>query len=221
VAEALAQLRVSDQEGELVYASDAATSSKEHDKQLVSIPRRVLYLQGFLLGAVALVFFVFGLIVGSRSSSQTSTTGVGPCTLTGRVLYENSSDATIPDAGSVVVALPVATRPDEKAEVSGLRPVDPAADESHPGLAVIRSVGGDYARADRRGRYRLRIAAPGRYYLLFISRNRRRAEDEQPKAQDLSQIGRYFLPATQILGNHRYRWTEMVIQEDRQLNVTF
>ena len=60
-------------EHELVYAERApdAESIAADQGQWVKIPRYVLYTQGFLLGVVALAFFIFGLIVGSRSSSET------------------------------------------------------------------------------------------------------------------------------------------------------
>ena len=32
--------------------------------------------------------------------------------------------------------------------------------KTHPSIAVIRSLGGDYARVDRRGKYRLRVTTP-------------------------------------------------------------
>ena len=221
IAAALDQLKVADQESELVYASEEEDGASPPDNRMVSVPRRVLYFQGFLLGAVALVFFIFGLAVGSRSSRVIPAAEHRPCTVSGTVLFENAAEQGLPDDGSVAVVLPVSTRPDQKAVADGLAPTDPPAEETHPGFTVIRGLGGDYARIDQRGRYRLRVPAPGRYYLLIVSKNVPRPESNQPKARDLAEIGRYLLPPTRILGSQQYHWKEILLREDQQFDIEF
>jgi phage FluMu protein Com len=188
---------------ELVYADEVEHNDHPPTgpQQVVSIPRYVLYTQGFLLGAVALVFFVFGLIVGSRSSGDGASTKLQSAIVSGTVLVQNGAKGSTPDEGSVVVLLPATKRPDEKAASTGLGPDDPQPDEDHQALAMLRSLGGDYTRADRKGRYQVRVPTTGRYYLLVISRSHRRSENEQPKPSELAQLGRYFLPATELLAN--------------------
>ncbi len=56
--------------GELVAGTPAAPTPGPGLRQQITLPRYVLYTQGILLGAVALVFFVFGMVVGSRSAPR-------------------------------------------------------------------------------------------------------------------------------------------------------
>jgi hypothetical protein len=196
-------------------------TASRSDPQTVSVPRRVVYLQGFLLGIVALVFFVFGMIAGVGSRSESGSPPFQPCAISGMVLYEDNARQAIPDESSTVIILPLASRPDQKAAIEGLRPSDPEPAETHPSVAVIRSLGGDYARADRRGKYRLRVTAPGRYYLLIVSRHAKREDGQQPQAHDLAQIGRYFVPATSLLDSQQYTWKELRIRDDIEFNCTF
>ena len=87
-------------------------------------------------------------------------------------------------------------------------------------MAVIRSLGGDYARVDRHGKYRLRVTTPGRYYLLIVSQHAKRESGQQPQASDLAQIGRYFVPATSLLESQQYTWKEMRIRDNTGLDWT-
>ncbi len=191
------------------------------DDQTVRVPRRVVYLQGFLLGLVALVFYVFGMVVGSSSRSESGGAPAQPCTISGTIQYEDSARQAVPDASSVVLVVPLAARPDQKAAAAGLRVSDPAPGGAHPGVAMIRSLGGDYGRVDRRGRYRLRVTAPGRYYLLVISQHAVRTAGLQPDAGDLAQIGRYVVPATSLLDDQQYTWQELRIRADTTFDCTF
>ncbi len=208
----------------LVYATNVALDETPNRSvaQNVSIPRYAIYTQGFLLGAVALAFFVFGLIVGSRSSPLPGADQPGiACSVSGTILCEGSGSSSIPDQGAVVILFPVTKRPDEKGSAEGLGPESPDPADDHPTLAMLRSLGGDYARVDRRGRYRVRAAGSGRYYLLIVSKHVKRASGEQPKATDLAQLGRYFVPASQLLGQQRYQWTEIQLRTDRVMDVSF
>ena len=68
-----------------------------------------------MLGIVALVFFVFGMIVGSGSALRDHSSPVQPCTVSGTVLYEDTARQSLPDEASIVIIVPLATRPDQKA----------------------------------------------------------------------------------------------------------
>lgn len=203
-----------------VNVSEPDTASPS-DWQMVSVPRRVVYMQGFLLGIVALVFFVFGMIVGSGSRSESGLPRSQPCTISGTVRYEDGARQARPDESSIVIIVPLASRPDQKAAAEGLRLQDSTPGETHPSMAVIRSLGGDYARVDRHGKYRLRVTTPGRYYLLIVSHHARRESGQQPQANDLAQIGRYFVPATSLLEDQQYTWKEMRIRDDTSFDYTF
>jgi phage FluMu protein Com len=213
-----------EQRAELVYADRDEPRDPHGDGpgQVVTIPRYVLYTQGFLLGLVALVFFVFGLIVGSRSRSEPmDATASRSAVVSGSVSYQGPQGRAMPDAGSVVLLLPAAKRPDQKGVAAGLRIEDREPEEGHPALGMLRSLGGDYARADRSGRFRVRAAAPGRYFLLVVSKHERRSTSDSPAPSELAQLGRYFVPATDLLGEQRYRWQELLVRRDEQVDVSF
>lgn len=222
-----AQFVVYDDGTEIVYASDdeeLPEQSDEIDRDSLAVPRRVLYLQGVLLGMVAIVCFTLGVIVGGATNSGPTSQGpriARPCQVSGSVAFKDRRKETTPDDGSVVILLPQDARPDEKTQVLGLRPDDPTPDGSHSALAAIRSLGGDYARADTDGRFKLRVADTGPYFVLFISRNNKRKSGETLKTADLAQLGRYFSDAADLIGENRYRWTVERIQNDRMLNVEF
>jgi len=208
--------------GPLVYERPEPAQERDSPaEQHVWLPRRVVYIQGFLLGAVALLFFVFGLIVGSRSTRDNQSGAPGqPCVVSGTVVAEGPAGESMPDAGSVVILLPATARPDQKASAKGLLPQDKDPEDDHPSLSVIRQLGGDFAKADRRGQFRLRAPSAARYYLLVVSRARQRSDDEPPASRDLAQIGRYFSSASDLLGRQKYQWTELLIHKDRDVDVT-
>jgi hypothetical protein len=190
------------------------------DQDLVAVPRRIVFVQGFLLGGIAIVFFIFGVVVGSHSTVENAPGVPRTCQISGRITYTDTAASSLPDAGSVVIAFPVGRRPEPKIAVDGLRPADPSPAANHPGVVAVRDVGGAFARADRKGQFRLRVPNVGRYFILVISKNAQRPESEQPKTRDLAQIGRYVLPASEMLGRQRYSWQQLNLRDDRTLDIT-
>lgn len=207
---------------ELVLVASGEQFLEPADQAVVTVPRRVIYLQGVLLGLVALVFFVFGLMVGARSTSNPAQPAGTMCVVSGSVSYTDATGRVWPDAGSVVVLVPATLRPDEKASAEGLAPGEPFADHmAHPGLLIIRALGGDYARVDAQGRYRMRSVPAGRFFLLIVSAHARRSNQTELRAEDLAEMGRYFTPATHLVGPFRYRWQETELADDRRVDMRF
>lgn len=211
-------------QNELVYAREepAVASPSPLGATRVAVPRSVLYAQGILLGCVALVFFIFGLVVGSGSqAAPAAAKPAGPVTVSGRVFCERQGQRAEGDAGSVILLLPAERRPDEKLMAAGLRPDDPPPPEDDPARTVLETLGGDYARADQRGRFRVEGSTAGRYFLVVISKHRRRPADAHPAATELARLGRYIIPPTELLGRQRYSWHELVLDEDKELDISF
>jgi len=221
-----AQFLVYDDESELIYATEEEdippyAEDVPVDPTRVAVPRRVLYMQGALLGVVAIACFALGVLVGlGTSGGRTGTDGPQPCFLRGTIALGNGGDETTPDEGAVAIVVPQGVRPEQKADIEGLRPQDVPPDENHPGLRAIRSIGGDYARADENGNFELRVPDTGEYYLLIISANRFTSDDDQPK-NVLAQIGRFFTLAPDLFGGNEYRWQQEPVRRDRELNVVF
>ncbi len=189
----------------------------------VAVPRQVLYLQGALLAIVALFSLSVGMLIGARrGGDEAGATVHGPqaCLLTGRIALQTQDDSLLPDQGAVAIVLPQQAHPETQWEIVGLRPQDPPLPDDHATVRAIRALGGDVARADADGRYRLQVANRGHYYVLVISATRRSNASELPRPI-LAQMGRYFRLAPDLFGGYDYRWQQETVRADRQLNFAF
>jgi hypothetical protein len=190
--------------------------------ELVALPRFVLYLQGGLIALVAFWSFVLGILFGGTLFSRSTAPAVPQaCLIEGSVTFA-SGPRQLPDTGAVVVVLPQSKqRADERAPTLGLRPGDPPPEAAHRGLAILRQLGGGYARADANGRFSIQVPSRGRYLVLVISHEKRaRSADEVPTA-DVLRIGRFFGDAASLIGDRRYQLTEESLVGDRHLAVQF
>jgi hypothetical protein len=207
---------------ELVYDSTepSAAATRPVSADLVAIPRYVIYLQGGLLGVVALIAFAIGLLTGGALLTQPAAPAAPqPCVVTGSVMYAAGTRQR-PDDGAVIVILPqAAEKPDEKAPVQGLRPGDPSPGENNRGIAILRAAGGDYARADANGRFQLKLPDRGRYLVVAISNQQSRTRDDI--AADILKIGAYFDNAADLLGNHQFQIKPEQFRGDRELSLVF
>ncbi len=224
----LAQFLVYDSESELIYATEDEENPSQAgfraslDPHKVAVPRAILYMQGALLGLVALMSLLIGILLGRGCSPAAQIADEGPqaCQITGVVAIQDARGETTPDGGAAVVVVPRDLRPEQQASMLGLRPQDPLPDEDHAGLQALYGLGGDYARADAEGRFQLRVPNRGHYFLLVISAHAGQNDREQPKAT-LAQIGRFFELSPNMFEGHAIRWQEESIQRDRQLNIVF
>ena len=180
-----AEFVVYDDEVEWHYESDddeyAPQLSTATDLDRVAVPRRVLYVQGILLAVVAIISFLLGMMVNGGGTKESVDVAPVPCVLSGEVVYETGGGRSLPDDGSVVIALPTGQRPAPtgKAPVEGLRPGDPIPRGDSDNLRIIRAIGGAYARTDAAGRYQLTVPDTGRYFVLIVSKNKYRTGGEE------------------------------------------
>ena len=208
---------------ELVFdtSDESAASAAPAAPDLIAVPRLVLYLQGGLLAVVALVSLAIGLIAGGALSGGAAPAGPRACTLEGTINYA-AGNRNLPDPGAVVAVIPEGgPRPDEKALVTGLRPGDTSPAENHQGIAVLRQLGGGYARTDNRGRFQVQLPARGKYLVLVISQARQLRSLDEIETADLLKLAPFFDNAAELLGRQRYQLTMEVVRSDRQLNVVF
>lgn len=216
--------RSHDEHDQYVYIDDDAETELKIDRERVSVARWVIYAQGILLGVVALGSFSLGFLSrggGDGGPSRPEQRMPHPVTVSGRVTYAVSSGEKFPDDGAVVIVVPQGERPgvDEKVRFEGLRPKDSLPDETHEGLSVIRLLGGGYARTDIKGEFRMRLPDGGKFYVLVISRHGERKAATDFVKSDLAQMGHYFLSATDLIGDRRYRWRAEEIYRDRRLTL--
>ena len=214
-------------EMELVYdttdpAPREAPKRPAVDYDRVSVPRVMLYAQGALLGVLALVCFSIGLLTGGAffSTPSGAPSAAQPCVISGAVTY-SAGNRTLVDAGAVVIAVPQVDELDERAPVSGLRPLDPEPRPMHRGVEIIRSIGGAYGRADDKGRFELRLPNRGSYFVLVISRRAQHPTVAGVKTADLLKMGRYFDVPADLIGKQKYQWTAEIIRGDRKFNAEF
>lgn len=225
--DALAEFVVYDDEDvELIYETeDVAQTAQAQptDENYVAVPRWIVYVQGILLGVVALVSFALGILVGG-STATTSGTGeeaAGPVMLSGRITFRNSGNEQFPDEGGVVIALPATARPEQKIEIEGLRPGDEPPGDDHAGVLAIREIGGNVARVNLDGDFRLQLSEPGHYFVLMLSGHTRSVDGTTPDRDHLAQMGRYFTSPLDLIGANKHFWRNERVQRDRRIDDDF
>jgi len=209
---------------ELVYADEDKFESSRGaaDAGYVMMRRSIVYVQGFLLGFVAIVFFILGVVVGGRSARHEGRlANPRACIVQGAISFADSDGDRLPDEESVICIVPATRRPDQKLAAESLGPDAPRPRPDELALRTIKQLGGTYARADARGEFRLHVPTTGRYYVLIVSQHALRPPTEHPSPRDLAEMGRYFVPATTMVQQYRYQWQLVAITQDRKLDVAF
>ena len=105
--------------------------------------------------------------------------------------------------------------------IQSLRPEVTAPNDNDLALLRIRELGGDYTRANESGEYEIQVPDRGEYFVLFLSRNAQRADNEQAELSDVAQMGGYFLVPSQLLGSNCYEWRREVVRRDREITALF
>jgi hypothetical protein len=210
-------------ETELVYDDDPSLRQPggvPSARDRVAVPRYVLYTQGLLLGAVALICFILGVLTGGTFFSAPATAENGPCTITGTVRYA-AGNQRLPDDGAVIIVLPETKDAGQRVPVSGMRPDEPLPESPLAGVQQIRDMGGAYTRAGPQGDFSLNLAGGGKYYVLVLSNHARRTGNEEVKVMDVRTLGRFFVRAIDLLADSKYRLTSEAIRGDRTVTAQF
>ncbi len=222
-----AEFEVYDDEVEWTYATEdlgpETRPQLDTGSDRIAIPRRVLYLQGMLLGSVALISFWLGLLAAGKGPAVEATATPQPSVLSGEVVFTSGGGRSRPDVGAAVLVLPLSQlpAPTDKAPIDGLRPGDPLPREDSHNLRIIQSIGGAYTRVDAEGRYQIQLPDSGRYFVLVVSKNSDRSQGMELDKADIAQLGRYVQPPTDLLANSKYQWREVAIRNQHSLNVSF
>lgn len=188
----------------------------------LAVPRHVLYLQGGLLLALAVVAFALGLLVGGQGGlrNDRGAAGLQPVTVSGKVTYLSDAGMTNKDHGCVVILLPRLSALSAKIPVEGLHPVDGEPPLTPPpGIAKIKGISGGHDWTDGKGEFQVKLPAGGRFFLLVISSNKDRSHNID--IRELAEMGEYFDSPKELLGDREYRWSKEVIRDDRVIPVKF
>jgi hypothetical protein len=189
--------------------SPAAMSVDADSLDLLVVSRAAIYAQAAIFLVVACVAFLAGYWVGqsrapvAAGKSASAPAKAEPVRLAGNINYNVSIGPPAPDAGAVIIALPVQP-PLHKLKAKGLRPDDPLDPVHEDALSQIETSGGGYARANDQGAYDLVVPAAGNYHVLVISRHTMRPPDKHLPDAELTLLAPYFEVVTDVLGSHQY-----------------
>lgn len=207
---------------ELIY--DTATVDRPRQPpptvaNVIVVPRYVLYVQGGLLAAVALVAFAIGIAMGYSLAPQPPA-NEQTYRVAGSVTHL-SGPRRLPDADAVVLMLPQKPHPPtRKIPIAGFAPSDPAPDPDSKSLSLLRSLGGVYARTDSSGRFQLEAPRRGRYLIVILAQRPPSGAAREPTAADASLLAPFFSRPAALLGGHRYKILQEVIDTNQELTMT-
>ncbi|MCH8921981.1 MAG: hypothetical protein IIA67_02395 [Planctomycetes bacterium] len=207
---------------------DEKQQSAEVDRDRVSISRSVIYGQGILIAAVALVAFIMGFFIGHLADTdpdkEAAVVDRGPTTIYGHLAHRDAAGKAIGDDGAVVIVLPhdIKDRFDGHLATAGLSP-----DEQEPNTdatanrRAIANLGGVYCRTDDNGNFHFKLS-PGKYYVLQISHNADRGPSDSGVASDKDSMGDLLADVDILIGTHKYRWRSGVdIAHETRLDYSF
>ncbi len=208
---------------EFIYDERPLYERRPVDNDRVAVHRSVVYIQGGLLGAAALMCFVFGVIVGRNSYEPPTTEAItGPFSISGTIEFKrHKDDIRNPDVEAVVMVFPKEARPDEKLQLTQEELRRVALEDNAEKLMPVRQLGGDYDSVDAEGAFKLSVPGPGRYWVLVVSGNAARASGQRIITADAARIGAYFDPGYNVIGDRKYRLSEQTIKKDGTLEVVF
>lgn len=193
----------------------ASVAATMHADSAVSLPRWIVYFQAGMLGIVATTFFLLGLMISSKSGGpEGRATKLYDCQLTGQV-YVMSEGRKIPDEGAVVIVAPVDSRMMDRPDPATLRPDEFEAGEN-PSIAQIEAAGGRVVRINREGEFDLTLRGPREYFVLVISRSGERLESERIPKSTAADIGGYFFPVEDLLGDKKYQLSRLILNRRSQ-----
>ncbi len=174
--------------------------------ETIPIARWIVYTQAALLGIVATSFFVFGLAVGNNTGQPpVGSLNDSETVVRGSVAFRKNGNAEV-DTGAVVLLLPVGNYPDPRPEPDSLVP-EQFVPLDNPAIEAIRDLGGAVVRVDRIGGFQTRLRS-GSYWLLVLSRHQRVDKPEIEK-QIRADLGDYFFPVENLIGNRAYHWQKI------------
>jgi hypothetical protein len=187
-------------------------------KQLISVPRWVVYFQAALLGIVATTFFVFGMMVGSLTSgSSDEINRAFDCRVLGSVVYRVDGDLRA-DEGAVIFLLPLSKKPDERAPG---KLVNPETFKALDNAAIdrIHDLGGTVVRADQNGQFDVVVDARDgnglEYCLLIVSKNVRGVDTEPMTKEQVASIGTFFIPVEDVVEDRSFYWLKLTADSER------
>jgi len=203
----------------IVSAGMRAPVEVEVDRDQISIPRRLIYVQAGVFAGALLFVFVIGYLVGRGVGPAGADAGAGaePVVVHVRVDYEQGAGKKVPDAGAAVIVLPAGKPPKKKMAIPGLNPAQPSLTATET-IKALEGLGGAYARGDNQGIAEL-LLKPGKYHVLVLSNNALRPGGAQPKPKDIATLASYFESAADLFGDKKYDFSLRRFPKEAPLDV--
>jgi hypothetical protein len=185
----------------------------------ILFPRRMIYIEAVLYLLIAAASFGLGYLLGRGgnarpvASSSADKAEEKRVPVQGQVMLAPVTGAPRQaDAGAIVIALPDDKSPAKPLAPSGLRPDDPPARPSDPGMTALASLGGTMTRTGDDGSFALVVPRPGLYHFLIISKRLPREPVDALQQQYLREIENYFVPPEDVLKDHSWKWVPRKVQ---------
>ncbi len=196
--------------------SESSSSRIQSWKELIEVPRWAVYCQAALLGLIATTFFVFGMMVGSLTSSSPTPINTFDCRVTGSVAYRVDGDLRA-DEGAEIMLLPKDKKPESRAPGSSVNPATfkPLDNEA---IDRIHQLGGAVVRADENGQFDVIVDANyGNglvYYLVIVSKNQRGVDTERMTKEQSASISTYFIPVEDVVEDRSFHWMKVYAESE-------
>lgn len=190
----------------------------ESFRELIQLPRWVVYAQALLLVGTAVVFFMVGLLVGGLASpSSTDLNRTLDCRVYGTVAYRDGEDLKA-DRGAVVLILPVNKKPEARSQGNLVHP-DSFQALDNEAIDRIYRLGGAVVRADENGQFEVTIDANAvlgvSYHVLIVSKNGEVADRESLTKDQFASLAEFFSPVEDLIEKHPFFWMELTADGGR------
>jgi hypothetical protein len=205
-------------EPEVVIADESGAYRRAErqpiDYDRLAISRSIVYLQGALLGLVAISFFSLGWWFGSNSSHPQSMLAQTECMIQGSVVADVNGRSRS-DSGSVVMFLPVDRRPQQVPDPELLQPGNRLTFDNES-VRVLREMGGAVVSVAEDGTFEAKLNAGQEYYVFVLSKNAVRKSELKLSKQQRAEIGTYFRRAEDIMRNRSFSWERILATGKQQ-----
>lgn len=187
-------------------------------RELIRIPRWVVYAQAFLLIFAAGIFFMLGLLVGGLASpSSDDFKRTLDCRVFGAVAYREDGDLKA-DRGAVVIILPSNRKPNARSQGALVHPNSFQALDNEA-IDQIHRLGGAVVRADENGQFEVTIdsnAAVGiLYQVLIVSKNGSPKDGDSLSKDQFASLAEFFSPVEDLIEKKPFFWMELIADGER------
>ncbi len=207
--------------------------AKQVDDGGIAVSRRLpfpwaIYAQALLLLVVALGAFGSGYYLGRQDATpgvpvpveDASSVAIEPddgfanekVLLEVRLFWNPEFSEMAGDRSAVFIALPEKRIPRSPLPTAGLQPGGGNASGRRNSVSSLEASGGAFSRAEADGTAAVVIPREGDYYLLMISSNAQRPDDQPIRPRDLAVMRQYFAQPEEIIGPNKYAWLRQEIR---------